>query len=106
MVAIAHSIMLQSDGKIVVGGWVETDHGFDFAILRYDINGQLDSSFGINGKAVNDLGTASDECYSIVIQADDKIIAAGTIFPGLNGYSNFALIRYTKDGKTDSSFGV
>ena len=44
----AHAIALQPDGKIVVAGWAqefENDTSRDFAVLRYETDGSLDTSF-------------------------------------------------------------
>jgi len=52
----ARAVALQSDGKIVVGG--NTD--VDFALVRYNANGSLDTGFGTGGSVVTDLGSAKD----------------------------------------------
>ena len=41
----AHGLALQADGKIIVVGETSTN-GNDFAVLRYNADGSLDSSFG------------------------------------------------------------
>jgi uncharacterized delta-60 repeat protein len=82
----ANSIGIQSDGKIIMGGTYEymitnpTSNGFSLA--RYDTNGLLDSSFGINGNGLilEDLipgGFNDVNGYSLAIQSDGKIILGG-----------------------------
>src|SRR5215475_9667372 len=44
--AQAYAVSVQRDGKIVVGGQVNVDGGYDFALVRYNSNGTLDASFG------------------------------------------------------------
>src|SRR5712692_1324893 len=46
----AGGVAIESDGKIVVGGSTRGDHQA-FAVARYNIDGSLDSSFGVGGKA-------------------------------------------------------
>lgn len=59
---LARAITVQADGKIVVGGvTVGTEGTVDFAICRVLPDGTLDSSFGIAGKTVTDLGLSTDE---------------------------------------------
>ena len=81
-----NSIGIQSDGKIIMGGTYEymitnpTSNGFSLA--RYDTNGLLDSSFGINGNGLilEDLipgGFNDVNGYSLAIQSDGKIILGG-----------------------------
>ncbi len=47
-----HTVALQKDGKILVGGQIECpDLQLCFGIVRYHPNGSVDSSFGISGIA-------------------------------------------------------
>ena len=66
-----YGVALQSDAKIVVAGSSDGD----LAVVRYNGNGSLDTSFGADGKATANLG--SDAAYSVAIQSDGKIVVAG-----------------------------
>ena len=96
-----HSIALQPDGKIVLGGYAmsSTVASPDFAVFRIKPNGDPDSSFGINGMAVTDFGN-TDKINSIALQSDGKILATG------NSGDNIALVRYQTNGSLDSTFGT
>jgi len=96
------SVAIQSDGKIVVAGTTINDGDRDFAIVRYNNDGTLDLSFGTDGKVVTDFGSNWDECYSVAIQSDGKIVAAGNIANGST--LDFAISRYNSDGTLDLSF--
>jgi uncharacterized delta-60 repeat protein len=89
---IIFSVALQKDGKIVAAGNTYVNNGFDFALLRFKSDGTLDPSFGTDGKISTDFGNYADYCYSIAIQNDNKIVAAG--FSGTSFNNNFALARY------------
>ncbi|MEH2224731.1 DUF4347 domain-containing protein, partial [Nostoc sp.] len=91
---IAYSIALQDDGKILVAGVSNSN----FAVVRYNSNGSLDTSFGTAGKVTTNLGS-TDIAYSIALQDDGKILVAGV------SSSNFAVLRYNSDGSLDNSFG-
>lgn len=102
-------IGLQPDGKIVVAGdrGNPLDYSEDFALLRYTRDGVLDRSFGLDGKVVTDLG-ASESAVDIVLQPDGKIVVAGDSSkpePGPWGTDDIALVRYTRNGELDRSFG-
>ncbi len=108
----AYSATLESDGKIILGGFSSMG-GLGsqrvFALVRYDTNGAVDSSFGKNGVVTTAIGTADDEISSIVMQTDGKIIAAGYSYKGFlsNGDTYyFAMTRYTSNGTLDSTFGT
>jgi uncharacterized delta-60 repeat protein len=69
----AGSIAIQTDGKILSAG----STGTDFALLRYNTNGETDSSFGDNGKVITSFKNANSGCRSVRLQADGKIVLAG-----------------------------
>lgn len=95
------TISLQSDGKIIVGGYFKT--GKIKNIVRLNPDGTKDTSFDIG----NGLGLTSGNgmVNSIVVQADGKILVGGSfnILEGTNNYiSN--LLRLNSDGTIDNSF--
>ena len=49
----------------------------DFALVRYQVNGSLDASFGSGGKVTTDFGGA-DTAYGLAVQPDGKVIVAGS----------------------------
>ena len=96
----AFAIAIQSDGKIITAGYIDSLLGDDFALVRYTINGNADSSFGLNGATTTNFGQRADDYVrSVAIQSDGKIIATG------QSGKDFALARYTQDGQLDSAFG-
>ena len=102
----AYAVALQSDGKIIVAGMTTSaTTGKDFACVRYNANGSLDTTFGTSGIVTNDLQTGSDDVvYSVALQADGKIILAGYSDDGSN--KNAAIIKLNSDGTLDTSFGT
>jgi len=100
----AFAVAIQSDGKIVVGGYAgymgSEDPEF-FALVRYNSDGTRDKSFGSNGKVMTQLSSFYDEVQALAIQPDGKILAAG-----LSSDRDFALARYNTDGTLDSTFGA
>ncbi len=99
----ASSISIQPDGKIVVAGSSNNGLNFDFAVVRYNVNGTLDLSFGKGGMVISMIRDGDDKASSVAIQADGKIIAGGSSNNGSN--FDFALIRYYPNGTLDPSFG-
>ncbi len=81
----ARAVVIQSDGKILVGGDAEGK----FALTRYTISGQLDTSFGSQGKVLTTIGNTS-AINGIAIQSDGKIVAAGFT----EKLGDFAVARY------------
>ena len=93
------SVAIQSDGKIVVAGMGRVGLNENFAVVRYNTDGSLDTTFDTDGKATTDIGTSTrDKANAVVIQSDGKIIAAGT------SNNDFAIARYTATGALDTTF--
>lgn len=94
------SVAFQTDGKILVAGYSETDSSdARFAVVRYLTNGILDPSFNGNGKVTSSFGNDS-EAFGLAVQNDGKILLGGWV------NFQFALVRYNTDGTLDTSFGA
>lgn len=98
----ATAVVLQSDGKIVVGGSADTGTGTAFMVARYDTAGALDPSFGVGGIVTTLIGTGAG-VNALALQSDGRIVAVGTRFAGDNA---IALARYDVNGMLDPTFGT
>ena len=98
---IARGVAVQADGKIVATGYSSNGSDNDFALVRYNADGTLDTSFGIGGKVTTAIGSAGDFAWAVAIQPDDRIVLAGsTTSEGIG--RDFALARYLA-GEVDTS---
>jgi uncharacterized delta-60 repeat protein len=104
-----NAVAMQADGKIVAAGESEPrfELGSDYALMRFNTDGSLDTSFDGDGKQKIDFITTEkllDRANGVVVQPDGKIVAGGTSqFPGFR--RGFSLARLNTDGSLDSSFG-
>lgn len=98
----ARALAIQADGKIVVAGRSSSGADYDFAVVRYDDDGSLDTTFGAGGIVITPVegGISPDRVQALAIQADGKIVAAGY------SSSHFALVRYDEHGELDPDFGT
>ncbi len=95
-------VALQNDGQIVLAGYSHNGSNTDFALVRYNIHGIIDSSFGNKGIVTTDISNQNNTLLSLAIQNDNKIIAAGFSY---NGHDyDFTLARYNNNGTLDNSF--
>ena len=92
----ARSVAIQSDGKIVAAGFSNNGSNDDFALVRYNTDSSLDTSFDSDGKVTTEVGSGNDYSRSVAIQTDGKIVLAGESNNGSN--KDFALVRYNTDG--------
>ena len=101
----ATSVVLQPDGKLVVGGYYKqsdrTPH--QFALARYNSNGTLDSAFGQAGKVMTRMGLGDAFSFGIALQTNGRIVLAGYSDTALD--HDFSLVGYTANGTLDSTFG-
>jgi len=101
---IGRSVAIQTDGKIVVGGWAFNGTTFDFALARYNTNGSLDLTFDVDGLVTDTIGSLDDQGYSLSIQPDGKIVLAGITNNGVD--IDFAIIRFNTNGSLDNTFDM
>ena len=101
--AIATGAALQSDGKILVAGYVSIDGRNYFTVVRFTSTGALDLNFGAGGLVITAFGSGSAYGMSVAVQADGKILVAGEADNSSN--SDFALARYDTNGQLDTTFG-
>ncbi len=96
----ARALAIDSSGKIVVAGEAPGEAQADFALARYNADGSLDTTFGINGKVTTDFGGSFDTATALAIDSSGKIVVAGYIS------ALFGLARYNADGSLDATFGI
>jgi uncharacterized delta-60 repeat protein len=113
LIGRCNTVEVQTDGKILMGGYINVSGNGDFAIARYNPDGTPDESFDTDGIATLNIGTASnpgalsdDEVTDMIIQSDGKIIAAGKRYAAAEEDMNFALARFNADGTLDMDFAV
>jgi uncharacterized delta-60 repeat protein len=101
--AWSYSLALQRNGKVIAVG--EADDGLirSMAMARYQSNGSIDTGFGSGGRIVTASGISDSAAYSVGIRRDGRIILGGYATNPLN--TDWALVRYLRDGTLDSSFG-
>lgn len=87
----AEGVVVQPDGRVVAVG---SGPGGKVALVRYNSNGTLDSTFGAGGIVLGPYGVAE----KAALQPDGKIVIVGT-----NGNEMFTA-RYLSNGTLDSSF--
>jgi uncharacterized delta-60 repeat protein len=102
----AFALTLQTDGRIVVAGWTEKSYEYNYALVRYNQDGTLDSSFNTNGIVITDVSPGrNDQALAVTMQTDGKIVAAGNASFAGAGY-DFSLVRYHTNGTVDSTLGT
>lgn len=108
-------ILVQTDGKLLVSGEYNSQnpHWWSMGITRLDVNGNLDSEFGINGFTYFDHSNLNGPeswttwVRSLALQGDGKIVIGGACEIQNSFYNEkFALGRLLPNGMLDTSFGT
>tara|TARA_R100000306_G_scaffold41809_3_gene40570 strand:- start:34 stop:1584 length:1551 start_codon:yes stop_codon:yes gene_type:complete len=105
-------IDIQADGKIVAVGQAENSIGGGFfeshsLLVRYNTNGLLDDSFGLNGIVITDEATNGNSLINAtIIQPDNKIITMGYSAEAMPSFQSYlTCMKFDTSGELDTSFG-
>jgi uncharacterized delta-60 repeat protein len=99
----ASGIEIQADGKLVTAG-ATGGFGGQLLVLRIEADGTPDTTFSGDGKAATNFTARDDFAWDLALQADGKIVAAGTAGIGTTGAGSFAVARYGSNGVLDTTF--
>jgi uncharacterized delta-60 repeat protein len=97
---LVDTIQIQSDGKILVGGFFTSYSGISRNyIIRLNSDGSVDNTFTIG------TGFGGGSPDTIQIQSDGKILVGG-LFTSYSGISSNYIIRLNSDGSVDNTFTI
>lgn len=91
---VAYAIAVGPGGQIVVGGTADGN----FAFTRLEASGARDNTFAQAGSQLFDMGSATDQIGAIAVQADGRMVAAGS------SGANTVVLRLRADGEADPTF--
>ena len=94
-----NDLAIQRDGKLIAAGTADDC----FALVRYNANGSLDTTFDGDGRVMTNLAQAGyegiDSASAVMITPQQRILAVGETARG-----EFAAARYMPGGALDSTF--
>ena len=98
--AMALSLCLQKDDKIVIAGSTHSGAGtkYDFLVCRYLSNGTLDGT----GGNVTSFANQDDFGYALALESNGQLVVAGSSNNG--GNNDIAVARYNLSNALDTSF--
>ena len=93
-------VLIQADGKILVGGRFTSYNGIESnALVRLNSNGSLDTTFNANILG----GTVLTIAFQRDTRTGDKILIGGS-FNAVGGFTRNGFARLNSDGSLDSGF--
>lgn len=101
-----HTLRVQSTGKILaaITNFNEDFTQSDFSVVRFNVDGSVDETFGTGGIAIVSTSTDIEYIVEMVVQADDRIVVAGYSYDTM-GNRTGRLLRLTASGAPDGTFG-
>ncbi|MDP1725861.1 MAG: T9SS type A sorting domain-containing protein [Bacteroidota bacterium] len=97
----AKKVLVQADGKIIVGGETTLTNK-DLVFVRYLPNGNLDTTYGTQGKITYPVGSGDDLLMDLKLMDDGKLMAlAQAVISGTGG----AVVQLNVNGSMNTSFG-
>lgn len=101
---LAHHVVIQPDNRILVGGRVVNhdaiSSSYDMLMARFDPDGYVDESFGVQGFVRKDISGGYDVLTDFILLPTGKILGVGSS----KDFKLF-LARLNSDGSIDTSFG-
>ncbi|MDR3646559.1 MAG: hypothetical protein P4L22_03385 [Candidatus Babeliales bacterium] len=94
--SILYSVAIEKNQKIVAVGTSD----INFAIIRLNVDGSLDNSFGTKGKVILPITNISSLSMAIAIEKDGKIVITGV------SDDQFVVVRVKPNGQLDGTFGT
>jgi uncharacterized delta-60 repeat protein len=91
-------VAILSDGSQVVVGTINND----LVLTRFNADGSVDETFGVDGKVTSGFSSENDNGYAIDVDTSDRLYVAGRLFNG----SDFDAIvmRFNATGTLDTTF--
>jgi uncharacterized delta-60 repeat protein len=97
--ARVQAILVQPDGKMVLGGQVSFNGGLSGGyVLRLNTNGTSDATFSTGGIGGGPVTT-------LALQGDGKILVGG-LFSSVNSQTRYRLARLNANGSLDTAFNA
>ena len=96
----AQGLALQPDGKVLLAGGT----GVGVALVRLNVDGTLDGTFGTLGKVQAALVAGSCGASDVALRPDGRIVVAGYAVVG--GATDHLIAQFMPDGQQDMGFGT
>ncbi|MEQ1824517.1 MAG: matrixin family metalloprotease [Pirellula sp.] len=103
------AVAVDEVGRVLVAGYsYQTVIGYEYAVSRFTVarlqsNGELDSSFGNQGKQIVDFGSEDEGAYAMAVDGAGRVVLAGYVYSASTG-GDFAVARLTTNGVLDTAF--
>jgi len=88
------------DGKIVLAWSTRNGASLDTVLVRFNVDGSLDTTFGANGTALSSLPSTDEYVSSVALQADGKMVVVGS------QNNSFFAARFLTNGSPDPTYGA
>lgn len=103
---VANSVVIDTDGKILAAGYSNNGASNEFALIRYNDDGTMDTTFNpgfiVPGIVITRIGAGDSQINAVIHDNNGKYLAGGFSFN--NTFDMFTLARYNVNGSLDTTF--
>jgi len=103
---VANGLAFQQDGKLIVVGNLVEKNDINFLVARFLSNGEVDSTFGLNGYSTFDFDGAADDARNVNVLPNGKIVVIGVSTTNIPLKTIMKIIQLDMDGNLDMEFGT
>src|SRR5262249_22116020 len=96
------AVAVDSNDRIIIAGDISDGSNYHFAVIRLTTAGDLDPTFGGDGKQTIAFGTSNDYATAVAVDSANRVVVAGYTYNGST--TDFAVARLTTTGDLDSTF--
>lgn len=100
----AWQVALQANGRILVAGKEGTGIGFEMALIRLTVSGELDNTFGMDGRAAISLPADQSVAWAMAVLPDGAILIGGWELEDFSP-SYRTVVKISPQGFMDPWFG-
>jgi uncharacterized delta-60 repeat protein len=100
-------ILSLEDSRIIVAGEYKKENNYQrFFLARYNSNGSLDTTYGINGLSILNAYRSSPEIKHFANQSSGNFLLIGNTNDKLSHYNDLLVCRVDESGNLDGNFGI
>lgn len=100
----AWDLAIQADGRIITAGYARIGATQQYAVMRLNGDGSLDTTFDLDGKSSTGLTTGENFGRALALQADGSLIVIGQVSSLSN--ADMGVLRLRSNGAVDPAFGA
>ena len=102
----ANGVAVQPDGKVVIAGAASNGSNLDYVVIRYNVDGSLDTTFATGGIGTYAIDARDDWANAVHLLDDGKMLVLGNYRFGTSSSNVTGILKLNADGTRDTTWGT